>query len=79
MCCFIGNDLITRFTVDGHCDLITHRARRQENRSFLPEQFGNFLAQSIDTGVEPLLLIANLGFRHGLAHSHWRLRLCVAV
>ena len=59
MCCFIGNDLITGFTVDGHCNLITHGARRQENRCFLTKQFGNFLAQSIDTGVAPLLLIVS--------------------
>ena len=75
----VGNDLVTGRTVDCQRNLVAHRAGRQEDRIFLAKALRDLITQPIDTGIEPVLLIADLRLGHRLAHAGRRLRLGIAV
>ena len=56
-------------------DLVSHRRRREVDRLFLPEQLGAAAFELEDGRILAVLLVADLGVRHRLAHRLRRLRL----
>ena len=64
-----GNHFVARPTVHEERNLVAHGAGGQEHRGFLGQKSCNALLQGIGGGVFGLLLVANLGLRHRLAHA----------
>src|SRR5262249_12868933 len=54
--------------------LVRHRRRRQEERRLMPEQVGHPALELVRGGILALLLVADLGGRHGGKHPRCRLR-----
>ncbi len=54
--------------------LVRHRRRRQEERRLVPEQLGHPALQLVRGRILALLLVADLGSRHGREHPGRRLR-----
>ena len=74
-----ADDLVARPAVHQHRDLIAHSARRQKHGRFLAQMRRDAVLQSIGGRILATLLVADLGFRHRLAHPGRRLGLGVAV
>ena len=70
----LGEQLVARLGEDPARDLVRHRRGRQVDRVLLPEQLGGAPLELEDGRVLALLLVADLGARHRLAHAARRLR-----
>ena len=62
------HDGVARPGEDPQGDLIGHGPRRDEQGRLLAGQLGEGLLQEIDRRILSVLVIANLGLRHGPAH-----------
>ena len=65
--------------VQPEADRVAHRAAGEVDRRLVAEQLGDPLAQRDDRGVVVLLLVADLGLGHRLAHRRRRAGLGVGV
>ena len=70
---------VARRHVGGDADQVAHRSRRQEHRCLVPEALGDLAAQRRHGRVAALLLVADLGIGHDLAHRRARPGLGVGV
>ncbi len=64
---------------DRERDLVPHQRGREVDALVLPEELGRALLEREHRRILALLLVTDLGVRHGLAHRLRRLRLCVGA
>ena len=73
----LGEQLVARLAVEPERDLVRHRRRGDVDGLLVTEKLSRPLLEQVDGRVFPLLLVADLGRRHRLAHCWRRLRLSV--
>src|SRR6267142_2643547 len=64
----VRQQLLAVAAVHAERDLVTHGARRQEERGLLAEELGDHLLEEIDGRVFELLLVAHFRLAHEAAH-----------
>ena len=60
--------IVTGLAVDAHAELVTHRARRNEERGFFAEHCGDLFFELSHGGVVAKNVVAHVGGGHGGAH-----------